>query len=109
MIRALIFAPLLFLLVLFALSNPQPVQIGLWPTDVLVGIPLSITVLLAMAAAFLLGALLLWMSAVGARLRARRAEHTVRMLEAQVAELKARLAVPVAVPASYGPALPPPA
>lgn len=108
MIRTLVFAPLLFLLVLFALSNPQPVQIGLWPTDVLVGIPLSITVLLAMAAAFLLGALLLWMSAVGARLRARRAEHTVRMLEAQVAELKARLAVPVVAPVSYGPALPPP-
>ena len=101
MFRALIFAPLLFLLVLFALSNPQPVKIGLWPTDVTVDIPLSITVLLAMAAAFVIGALLLWFSVVATRVRARKAESKVRMLEAQVTELKARLAKPVA-------ALPPP-
>ncbi len=104
MIRALIFAPLLFLLVLFALSNPTPVHIGLWPTDLTVDMPLSITILLAMAVAFLLGALMLWLSSVSARLRARRAEHAVKMLEAQVAELKARLAVP----ASSVTALPPP-
>jgi len=101
MFRALLFAPLLFLLVLFALSNPQPVKLGLWPTDLTVDIPLSITVLLAMAAAFVLGALLLWFSVVGTRLRARRAEQKVRMLEAQVAELKTRMAQPVT-------ALPPP-
>lgn len=106
MIRALIFAPLLFILVLFALSNPQPVRLGLWPTDLTVDIPLSITVLLAMAVAFVLGALLLWLSAVGARLRARRAEHAVRMLEAQVKELKARVSP---VPSSAVTALPPPA
>ena len=109
MIRALIFAPLLFILVLFALSNPQPVHLGLWPTDLTIDIPLSITVLLAMAVAFVLGALLLWLSAVGARLRARRAEHSVRMLEAQVAELKARVGK-MAVPMSNAvvTALPPP-
>lgn len=90
MIRALIFAPLLFVLVLFALSNPEPVRLRMWPTDLSIDIPLSITVLLAMAVSFLLGALFLWFSAVGARLRARRAEHAVRMLEAQVVELKAR-------------------
>lgn len=106
MIRALIFAPLLFILVLFALSNPQPVRLGLWPTDLTVDIPLSITVLLAMAVAFVLGALLLWFSAVGARLRARRAEHAVRMLEAQVKELKARVSP---VQSGAVTALPPPA
>lgn len=108
MIRALLFAPLLFLLVLFALSNPQAVHLGLWPTDLVVDMPLSITVLLAMALAFVLGALLLWLSAIAARLRARRAEHSVRMLEAQVAELKARLVVPTSSD-HFGPALPPPA
>jgi putative membrane protein len=106
MIRALIFAPLLFILVLFALSNPQPVRLGLWPTDLTVDIPLSITVLLAMAVAFVLGALLLWFSAVGARMRARRAEHAVRMLEAQVKELKARVSP---VQSGAVTALPPPA
>ncbi len=102
MIRALIFAPLLFILVLFALSNPEPVHLRMWPTDLTIDIPLSITVLLAMAVAFVLGALLLWLSAVGARLRARRAEHAVRMLEAQVAELKARIGKMSAAPMPAG-------
>jgi uncharacterized integral membrane protein len=102
MFRALIFSPLLFILVLFALSNPQPVKLGLWPTDLTVDIPLSITVLLAMAASFVLGALLLWFTVVGTRLRARRAESQVRMLQAQVADMKVRMAKPAT-------ALPPPA
>ena len=106
MLRAVIFTPLLFLLVLFALSNKDVIELGLWPTDVKVGLPMSIALLLAMTAAFILGALLLWVSAVGARLRARRAEHTVRMLEAQVAELKARVAMPTVYASTT--ALPPP-
>jgi lipopolysaccharide assembly protein A len=97
--RLLIAAPFLLLLVLFALSNPQPVRFGLWPTDYSLEAPLSIAMLVAMAAAFVGGALLLWMSALAGRRRARRAERAQRMLEAQVQELKARLA---------GPSLPPP-
>ncbi len=92
MIRALIFAPLLFLLVVFALSNPQPVHVGMWPTDFGMDLPLSIALLLAGAVAFLLGALLIWFSAIGARLRARRAEMSVKLLEKQVAGLQERLA-----------------
>jgi uncharacterized integral membrane protein len=106
MLRALFFAPLLFILVLFALSNPKPVQLGLWPTDLTVDLPLSITILLAMSVAFVLGALLLWLSAVSARLRARRAEHAVKMLEAQVVELKARVSKHNSTAVT---ALPPPA
>jgi uncharacterized integral membrane protein len=99
LIRALIAAPLLLLLVLFALSNSQPVRLGLWPTDLSLEPPLSIAVLVAMGAAFLLGALMLWVEALAARRRARRAEYAQRLLEAQVQELKARLT---------GPPLPPP-
>lgn len=98
MLRILIAAPLLLLLVLFALSNPGPVAFRLWPTDFVVTMPLSLAVLGAMAVAFLAGALVLWLSVLGARRRARRAEHTVRLLEAQVAELKARLAPPTPGP-----------
>jgi putative membrane protein len=101
MIRALIFAPLLFLLVLFALSNPQSVHLGLWPTDFGVDLPLSIALLLAAAFAFFLGAALLWLSVVGARLRARRAEHAVKLLEAQVASLQSRLAEAQVLPPSH--------
>ena len=97
MIRIVLAAPLLFLLVLFALSNPQPVRLGIWPTDFAIEMPLSIAILVAMALAFLLGAAMLWFAAVGARGRARRAEREKRMLDGQVRELQARLAVPRAV------------
>ena len=100
MIRALIFAPLLFLLVLFALSNPQPVHLGIWPTDYGADLPLSIALLMAGAVAFLLGAVLMWFSLVGARLRARRSEQQVRILEQQVANLQARMAEAEAKPAA---------
>jgi len=91
MIRALFFAPVLFLLVLFALSNPQSVHIGLWPTDLGTDIPLSIALMVCFAVAFLLGALLVWFALIGARLRARRAEHAVKMLQSQVDDLKVQL------------------
>ena len=104
MIRALIFAPLLFLLVLFALSNQMPVELKLWPTDVSIELPLSIAMLLGMTAALIVGALMMWVSTISARLRARKAEANARMLQAQVTELKARLAAPVSTTV----ALPPP-
>jgi uncharacterized integral membrane protein len=106
--RLLIAAPFLLLMVLFALSNPQIVRLGLWPTDFALEAPLSLVVLVAMGAAFLLGALMLWLSGLGAGRRARKAEYTAKLLDAQVKELKARLdGRPPAQP--VGPVLPPPA
>ncbi len=99
MIRVLIATPLLLLLVLFALSNSQSIHLGLWPTDLSVESPLSVAMLVAMGAAFLLGALMLWAEVLSARRRVRRAEYAQRVLEAQVQELRAR---------QGGPALPPP-
>ncbi len=96
MLRLLVAIPLLLALVLFALTplNRDPVAIGFWPTDFALTLPLSVALLAAMAIAFLAGALVLWVSVMAARRRARRAERMVRLLEAQVAELKARLAPP---------------
>ncbi|MDR3524692.1 MAG: LapA family protein [Acetobacteraceae bacterium] len=91
MIRALFFAPVLFLLVLFALSNPQSVHLGLWPTDLGTDMPVSIALMVCFAVAFLLGALLVWFALIAARLRARRAEHAVKMLQSHVDDLKAQL------------------
>ena len=90
--RFLIALPLLVLLVLFALSNPQPVYVGIWPTGYGVETSLSTAVLVGMALAFLLGAVLVWMSELGQRRRARRAEHTARVLEEQLRDLKASIA-----------------
>lgn len=89
--RLLIGLPLLILLVLFALSNTTPVRLGLWPSDYTLQLPLSLTVLGSMAIAFLAGGVTVWVSELAQRRRARRAEQTVRLLEAQVQELKARL------------------
>jgi putative membrane protein len=85
-------------LVLFALSNTEVVRLGLWPTDYGIDVHLSIAILVAMAIAFLLGALVVWLSAISQRRRARRAERTVRLLEAQIATLQARTASPMSLP-----------
>ena len=85
-------------LVLFALSNTEVVRLGLWPTDYGIDVNLSIAILIAMAIAFLLGALVVWTSALSQRRRARRAERTVRQLEAQIEALEARPTSPMSLP-----------
>jgi uncharacterized integral membrane protein len=85
-------------LVLFALSNTEMVRLTLWPTDYSIDVHLSLAVLTAMAVAFLIGALIVWTAELGQRQRARRAERTVRMLEAQIEELKSRTAQQMALP-----------
>ena len=85
-------------IVLFALSNTEIVRLGFWPTDYGLDVHLSLAILVAMAIAFLLGALVVWMSELGQRRRARHAERTVRLLEAQVEELQARRPASLALP-----------
>jgi uncharacterized integral membrane protein len=93
MLRTLLLLPFLVVLVAFALSNPQPVQLKIWPLDFYtVEAPLSIAILLAGGVFFFLGALFVWFSSVAARGRAGRAERRAAALEA---ELKARAAPPV--------------
>ncbi len=86
---------LCFPLVLFALSNTEVVRLGLWPTDYGIDVHLSLAILVAMAIAFLLGAIVVWMSELAQRGRARRAERKVRMLEAQIEALSVR---PITLP-----------
>jgi lipopolysaccharide assembly protein A len=85
-------------LVVFALSNTEVVRLGLWPMDYGLEVHLSIAILVAMAIAFLLGALVVWFSALAQRRRARHAERLVRLLEAQVEDLKARVFTPISLP-----------
>ena len=89
--RLLIALPFLLVLVVFALSNTVPTRLLLWPTDYSLELPLSLAILSGMAIAFLAGAALVWLSELAQRRRARRAEQAVRLLEAQVQELKARV------------------
>lgn len=95
-LRLLIGGLVLLVMVLFLLSNTETVHIGLWPTDYSLQAPLSVAVLIALGVGLLCGGLIVWMAELGQRRRARRAENAVRLLEAQILELKARLpAAPV--------------
>lgn len=97
--RVLLAAPLLFILILFALSNKQAVELGLWPTDVQIELPVSIAVLTIAGLFFLFGALVAWSGTLSERSRAKRAEATVRQLEAQLASVRAnRTALSLAPP-----------
>ena len=89
------------ILVAFALSNQQMVRLGLWPTDILVDMPISVAVLIAAGVFFIVGAFMTWTTAIAMRARARRAERQVRQLESQVEALRAR------PPMSTVPMLPP--
>lgn len=97
MLRLVIAAPLLLLIVLFALSNTAPVVLGLWPTDLRLRLPLWLAVLGGMALAFLAGGLLVWSDVLRQRYRARRAEAAVRLLEARLRE--GRMPAPLPLPA----------
>ncbi|HYZ61734.1 MAG TPA: LapA family protein [Acetobacteraceae bacterium] len=83
--RTLLTIPLLVILVVFALSNKQVVRLGLWPTDILIDVPVSLAILAIAGLFFLFGALVAWGGTMAERSRARRAEATVRQLEAQLA------------------------
>ena len=105
--RWILLAPVLVLLVLFALSNRDEVSLRLWPLDVAWAAPLSVAVLVVAAVAFLFGALIAWAGALPYRRRARRLEEAARVLEAELSELRAREArqvgpVPPAATTSSG-------
>ncbi len=89
--RYVIVLPVLFLLVVFALSNQETVRLGMWPSWYGLEAPLSVAMLIGMGIAFLLGAVLVWFSELAQRRRARRAERAARMLEEQVQDLRTRL------------------
>lgn len=105
--RLLLVVPVLIVLVAFALSNRQVVQLGLWPTDIVIDAPLSITILVAAGLFFIIGALMTWGAGLVTASRARHAERTVRQLEAEVRALRAQPRS-TAASASSAMALPPP-
>ncbi|WP_424136047.1 LapA family protein [Roseomonas chloroacetimidivorans] len=82
--RWLLIGPLLLVLILFAVSNMQPVSVAFWPFDLTWQTPLALAVLLISALAFLLGAFVSWAAGAPAR---RRARARIRAGEAAQAEL----------------------
>jgi uncharacterized integral membrane protein len=88
--RWVLFVPLLVILALFALSNPQDVEIRMWPFDLAWVSPLGTAVLILAAIAFLLGAGITWAATLPARRRAARVEQAAKLLEAELAAHRAQ-------------------
>ncbi len=102
MMRWVAMAPLLLVLVLFALSNRQEVRLGLWPTDVSTTMPLWLMVLGLGAMFFLIGAVMVWLAEAPTRRRLVALERSAASLAAELTSLRAERAeaeTPAVVPA----------
>ena len=88
--RWIVFIPFAGLVVLFALSNRQPVELRLWPFDLVWQAPLSIAVLVAASVAFLIGAGIVWVSGMPQRSRSRAAIRRAEGLQRDMDAIRAR-------------------
>ena len=88
--RWIVFLPFAGLVVLFALSNRQPVDLRLWPFDLVWQAPLSIAVLVAASVAFLIGAGIVWVSGMPQRSRSRAAIRRAEGLQRDMDAIRAR-------------------
>ena len=88
--RWVLYLPLVVILGLFATSNPQEVEVSLWPLDTVLIAPLGMAMLAFGAFAFLVGAILVWSSDFKYRRRAKHLGDSARILEAELASLRKR-------------------
>ena len=91
MLRLLITLPFLVLLVVFAIYNQEIVTISM-PGGYSRQTSPAVLVMVVAVVFFLVGAVAVWFAELRQRRRARRAEQSVRGLEAQLAELRLQLA-----------------
>lgn len=74
--------------VLFAISNRQIVDIGLWPLDGFISVPLYVAVLVFGLVAFILGGIVSWLSSAPARRVSRRRQRRIDELEKRIAQME---------------------
>src|SRR5690606_37682266 len=77
-------------IVLFAISNREIVQIGFWPLEGSIALPLFVPVLVAGFVTFILGGIVTWLSAAPARRLSRRRQRRIEDLELRLARLEER-------------------
>jgi len=107
--RWLLLLPVCLVVILFALSNQDPVTIQLWPLEGSVQERQSVVILVIAAGAFLCGALVASFASLPARARADRVARSAAVMEAELAELRARTPRPVGQPLTSLPRLQRPA
>jgi len=77
-------------LVPFAVSNREPVSLGLWPLPFLVDLPLYLLVLLVLLAGLVLGAAAVWIAGRSLRRELRRRRRRIEALERELAASRSR-------------------
>ena len=78
------FAPILFVSLVFLISNRTLISLDLWPFPVALNISLSIVILLSVFIGFLAGGVTAWVSASEARRKARVNVRRVKILEREL-------------------------
>ena len=96
---------LALVVILFAVSNRQPVELGLWPLDGRIVVPLFVPVLVCGFATFVIGGVVSWISGSRWRRLARRRGHRVQELEARLRQAEERPAATDSIPRRQAPAL----
>ncbi len=88
--------PLIALAAAFAVANRAAVTIDLDPLPFAVEAPLYAVVMAAIFAGLVIGGVVAWLAGGKRRREVRRLKRNLKMLESEVASLRARLAEPVA-------------
>lgn len=84
--------PVALVAVVFSIANRHSIEINLWPLERIETLPAFAVILAALICGFLLGAIVMWLSAAPLRDRARRARYQKDDLERELAYLRRQLA-----------------
>jgi uncharacterized integral membrane protein len=90
-IRWFVTAVVAILLIIFAVSNRQSVDVTFWPFPITIESPLSLVVLGAVVLAFLVGQFVAWLGAQRWRQEARMKQRRLEALERELAATQAQL------------------
>ena len=80
--------PVAIVAVVFSVANRHPIEINLWPLERTESLPAFAVILVVLVCGFLLGAVVMWLSAGQLRNRARRARYQKEDLERELAYLR---------------------
>src|SRR6185437_4624597 len=94
LVHWLVTLPAAAILVVFAVSNREPVTVAFWPLPARLDAPLYLVVLLALLAGFLAGEFVAWINGRRARRLARQRARRIEALESELAATQASLAAP---------------
>lgn len=104
--------PVALVAVVFSVANRHSIEINLWPLERIESLPAFAVILAVLVCGFLLGAIVMWLSAGQLRDRARRARYQKDDLQRELAYLRrqqAKAGEAASRPAPTAPALQPPA